>query len=276
MRSLLFSLLLLLHALSIESVLAQQNVIEPHKQIRNDEPFVYECLTDIPIYGYDFIKGKVDTQTVEIAPTGYIFDIINAYPLDTSILKCRVCVIKECVTSAKKQQQTTYQARTATSSTANTRYYAIKLNDVFTKVRKRYLLSTYPTVGVAFVPIKVRLKLTDKSRFDFSQDIMLGTSIGLRSRTDPYFQYYHTYLLSLGVTSVVADSSSTQGYIKDGNTKLAAFTPSIGSLWEFNDIQLGLFLGADWVGGELGSKWVYQGLPWVSVGIGYQLFGKSK
>ncbi len=267
-----FSYLLLFQFLQ---TFAQQNTVEPYQQVKNDEPFVYECLTDIPVYSYDLAKGKIDTSNVQIVPLGYIFDIINANPADTNTLKTKICIIKRNVDIPQKRNKTQYQART-TSSTNEMGYYAIKLNDILTKVRKRYLLSTYPTVGVAFVPIKVRLKMTEKSRFDFSQDIMLGTSIGLRSRTDPYFYYYHTYLLSVGVTSVVADSSSTKGYIKNGSIKLAAFTPSIGSLWEFNDIQFGLFIGADWIGGELGDNWVHQGLPWFSVGIGYQLFGKPK
>jgi hypothetical protein len=256
-------------------IFAQQNSIEPYQQIKSNEPFVYECLTDIPVYGYDLARGKVDTSIIQIAPLGYTFNIINAYPTDTITLKGRICVIKRCIDKHQKQSKAQYQARTMANN-SEMDYYAIKLNDIYTKVRKRYLLSTYPTVGVAFVPIKVRLKITDKSRFDFAQDIMLGTSIGLRSRIDPYFYYYHTYLLSVGVTSVVADSTTTQGYIKDGNTKLAAFTPSFGSLWEFNEVQFSLFIGADWIGGELGDRWVYQGLPWFSVGIGYQLFGKPK
>ena len=256
-------------------IFAQQNIITPYQVVKNDEPFVYECTTDIPVHGYDLAKGRIDTQNVQIAPIGYTFDIINAYPADTTTLKGRFCVIKRCIDKHKKQNKMQYQARIMANNT-EMGYYAIRLEDVYKKVRKRYLLTACPTVGVAFVPVKVRLKITDKSRFDFSQDIMLGTSIGLRSRIDPYFNYYHTYLLSVGVTSVVADSTTTQGYIKNSNIKLAAFTPSIGSLWEFNEVQLGVFIGADWIGGDLGDKWVYQGLPWFSVGIGYQLFGKPK
>lgn len=64
---------------------AQQNIIEPYRIIKNEELFVYECTTDLPVFGYDLAKGKIDTQNVQIAPLGYTFDIINANPTGTTV-----------------------------------------------------------------------------------------------------------------------------------------------------------------------------------------------
>ena len=188
---------------------------------------MYECTTDITVYAYDFIGQKMDIAAAQIVPEGCLFNIVDAFPPDTLSLKSRVCVIKLSNKTTNLSQR--YQARTIISAN-NAVYYVMKMSDILYKVRKKYDKVLTPTVGVAFVPIKIRLKLTENDRFDFSQDIMLGTSIGLRKRIDAYLPYYQTSLLSIGITSVVADSATTKGYIKEGNTKLAAFTPSLALL----------------------------------------------
>ena len=47
-----------------------------------------------------------------------------------------------------------------------------------------------------------------------------------------------------------------------------------GLVFDFNGPQMGLFAGLDWRThrDQVASSWRYQGLPWLSVGVGFTLF----
>lgn len=57
---------------------------------------------------------------------------------------------------------------------------------------------------------------------------------------------------------------------------MAAFTPALGCVFEFNQAQIGAFVGLDLLGRGINRHWIYQKnfSPWFSfgIGVGFQIF----
>ena len=77
-----------------------------------------------------------------------------------------------------------------------------------------------------------------------------------------------------GISVVTVDSASTDGFVNK-LSPIPAFTISQGALFEFEKIQIGIFIGFDFVALTENKKWDYQGIPWLSVGVGYQIYSAS-
>lgn len=165
------------------------------------------------------------------------------------------------------------------------KYFCLKSSDLNeATIRKRF--STWKpmlSVGALAIPVKIRPGIkrsgTTPVPFDFSTDFTLGSTAGIRYRMSPYARNYLNFLIGFGVTSVLADSSSSRGVVPNSNTKLAAFTMTGGVLIEFSGFQAGAFIGSDFVGRAISlqgrSAWDYQGKPWIAIGMGYQIISRD-
>lgn len=165
------------------------------------------------------------------------------------------------------------------------KYFCIKASDLVEgKVRKKYqtwkpLLS----VGALAIPVKIRFGVNPDSSqhvpMDFTTDFTLGSTAGIKFRISKYDKNYLNLLGGIGITSVIADSTSTRGVVKESNSKLSAFTMTTGILAEFNGFQVGGFVGWDFVGRSVSkfgnSAWDYQGKPWIAIGMGYQIISRN-
>jgi len=162
------------------------------------------------------------------------------------------------------------------------RYFIISTTD-FETCRKRYSVALFKggtsvTGGVVLLPIKFRFKTPntitgENGGVDFSKDISLGLSIGLKqriSRTKPFFL---NILGCAGIGSVGLDSFNTEG--KMTSMDVPAWTLATGFVLDYKIIQFGAFVGWDIVSSKNRNSWIYQGAPWISVGIGYSLFSVS-
>lgn len=167
------------------------------------------------------------------------------------------------------------------------KYFCLKASDLSEEAVRKKFHTGKPmlSVGALIVPLKIRFGLNRKDSIgtkvpmDFSTDFTLGPTVGIKWRFDPYQQYYFNVLGGIGVTTVAADSLSTRGVLQEDNLRLGAFTISYGILVEFNNFQIGAFVGHDYVGKAISIKgvsaWDYQGKPWLSVGLGYQIMSRN-
>lgn len=123
-------------------------------------------------------------------------------------------------------------------------------------------------VGTIMTPIKLRF-----GPFDFSKDISVGSTFGVKYTLNQDKQAALDFLIGVGVSSVTIDSFSTKGKIQK-NQDLLAFTPSFGVVIEMGNAQVGIFAGFDFISNanEIKYGWIYQAKPWVSFGIGYSMF----
>ncbi|PKV52357.1 hypothetical protein ATE84_4469 [Aquimarina sp. MAR_2010_214] len=155
-------------------------------------------------------------------------------------------------------------------------FYAISRNQFLgsTKIYegdrpKRSFVSSAITI-----PIKIRFgdhkNLDEKTKyFDFEGNINVGVTAGFRDRINKTGKNYISYLggLSIASTKITPETAEI-----DSETNASILTPFLGILYEYNDFQIGAFIGWDHIGGKLGKSWVYQGNAWIGFGIGYNIF----
>lgn len=167
--------------------------------------------------------------------------------------------------------------------------YLIKRSDLNNRTRRRYSTSfitrsynrpfsgTSITGGVTVMPFKFRPRVkmdNEKGGFEFSKDIQLGLTGGIKQRMNHYNPYYLNVLINVGISSVTMDSYNTLGKITN-STDIAALTFAYGVVLDFSKIQLGIFAGTDHVSDRNRNDWIYQGKLWWSVGFGYSIFSVS-
>lgn len=271
MKNLILSICLLLGSLIIytQDVYAQD--IAPdfiENEARSGEIYIF--FSDATIQGYD-LKHGVTYEKFKVAQAGD---------------KCRVIEIKrgERPQYVLKFGNFTYKEKTTTRSLEdkqndflcdadNGSYFVISVSEFHTKANPYPKMNNF-IFGALLAPIKIRLGNKEERLFDFTTDVAIGTSVGLRMGISEFQPQYINFLLSVGISSVYADEESLAGILTD-QANLAALTLSGGVLFEISDMQVGLFAGADWLSKEAGRAWGNQGQLWFSIGIGYQIFSKN-
>ncbi|QNF31365.1 hypothetical protein HUW51_00995 (plasmid) [Adhaeribacter swui] len=210
------------------------------------------------------INGNVADVTKQIAaPTNssfYVFDQVDA----TSV------IIYFWDWADKSNLSKTFNYTYSGDTKGERKYFRVSIANLKNKAIPRYIRwKTTLTAGTAIIPIKVRF-----NNFDFNKDFTLGPTIGVRWRIAKHTDNFLNAMLGFGVTSVTLDSASTDGALK-ANTDRFAVTPSFGLLLEFDNVQVGLFTGMDYLSKKENIDWRYQGKSWFSVGLGYTILTKT-
>jgi hypothetical protein len=161
--------------------------------------------------------------------------------------------------------------RNTGNSIAERLFFAVPKQELEGKVYRVYPTWGRPEVaaGSVIIPIKMRF-----SEFDFSRDFALGFTVGPRWRISSQREHYLHLLGAFNVNIVTVDSANTAGVMKRPADK-GALGFALGGVLDFNGAQLGAFVGTDWLGRRDRSNWVYQGKPWVSLGLGFTIFSRS-
>ena len=169
------------------------------------------------------------------------------------------------------------------------KYFRINKDDVASRV-----LSFVPikgingfsfTAGTVLIPVKIRKSKDlneDEKGFEFSKDVALGPFVGVKKRISKYKPHFIDVGFSVGISSVSITSNNSNPTRTPTVQDLAAFTWSIGTIFEFDNIQIGLFAGKDRINNNFnttnqeGYNWAYQNKWWWSVGFGYALINRPK
>lgn len=162
------------------------------------------------------------------------------------------------------------------------RYFILTAADLRDHCRKVYsigfLKGMTVTGGVAILPLKYRprIKYSEGVRAgnDLSKDVSLGLSIGVKQRISRRKPFFMNVLFSPGLGSVGLDSFNTKGKVSSSKD-ISALTLAGGLVFDFKMIQFGAFIGADLVSDKNESGWIYQGRPWLSIGVGFTIFSVS-
>jgi hypothetical protein len=135
------------------------------------------------------------------------------------------------------------------------------------------------------IPIKIRFgdgsktaEVLDengkRTRFsNFEGNFNVGGTAGARLRLHPSGHSFMNLVggLSLGTTPVTSTTADVESEIN-----ATTLSPFMGLLFEYDSFQVGVFYGWDQLGGSVGRTWVYQGKPWLGVGLGYKVFSNKK
>ena len=124
------------------------------------------------------------------------------------------------------------------------------------------------------IPIKIRpgdgKNGEDKKRyFDFEGNVNIGLTAGVRRRISSNGISYITLFggISVGSSKLTTDNSSVTS-----ETNVSTLTPFAGLMFEYNNFEIGLFTGWDHASGKIGQSWDYNALPWIGIGLGYNIF----
>ncbi|MCU0423392.1 MAG: hypothetical protein MUC81_11330 [Bacteroidia bacterium] len=211
---------------------------------------VYEFVVECPIYKCNILGKQIDT-TMYIAPPESRFMVVD--------LRGDFYVIRFIIN---------YHKNNALASGFSTlSYYTITRPQLDFKARTFKQSQFDFVVGSIITPIKLRF-----NPFDFSKDLTIGSSFGIKQTLDINKQLAFHYIIGFGVSTAALDSASTKGKIIR-TIDLLAFSPSAGLLLEAGNAQIGIFTGLDFLSNTnlIRYEWIYQGKLWLSFGIGYSL-----
>jgi hypothetical protein len=124
--------------------------------------------------------------------------------------------------------------------------------------------------GLMLIPIKIRPFATQSGYFDFTSELNLGPSIAYNLNHNWKRDIKTSAVLTLGVTTFNVDSNIVKATLSD--YKIAAFSPSLGLLWDFGKFQASIVTGIDFPARAIQKNWVYRNMPWFGFGIGISIF----
>jgi hypothetical protein len=144
------------------------------------------------------------------------------------------------------------------------------------------------TWGAMTLPLKIRFGNGTDRDFNVEENLNLGFAIGLKKQLASRHLQSLNYLVFCSMGRVQADSASFKIYTPAGsNTPVpypapssnvaSALSTGLGCVYQNEgSFQVGLFIGADYITGNIGGYWKYQGKPWLGVALGISLFTQSK
>ncbi len=255
-----------------------------HTEI-SDELFK-EIKRDVPVYESS-ITGSDKQKNYLIAHPGYKFFIIGEIEDDYIIRFWKWDEGKD-KWKDNKYLNNKFVLKSRNKNTPNDyRYFRIKKSDVdsralsFTPINGRNGWSF--TAGTVVIPIKIRRSKeldTQDNGFEFSKDIALGPFVGVKKRISKYKPYFLDLGLSVGISSVRLTANNSDSTLTSTVQDIAAFTWAAGAVFEFDNVQIGMFIGKDRVNnnfdvnGNKGYNWAYQNKLWWSLGFGYALISR--
>jgi len=124
------------------------------------------------------------------------------------------------------------------------------------------------SVGTATTLIKYRPGSSKKSG-DIGNDINIGLLVGPRIAQGKNAAHYFLFGANFG--SVTLTPKTTNSAVQS-ETNVAAITPTVGYVFQYDKVQIGLFSGVDILSGEAYRQWIYRGRPWIGLGIGFSIF----
>jgi len=217
----------------------------------------YEFEIECPIKKCD-ISGEIIDTNIYIAPPHSKFTIVD--------LQIDKCVIRFTLFGNNKKRvgSGSYDSEDFTSYT----YFMITKAQLDFKASPVTKSNIDLVVGNILTPIKLRF-----SPFDFTKDISIGATFGIKYSFNQTRQTALDALVGLGISTVGIDSLSSHGRTMT-NVDLLAFSPSLGLVLEFGNAQIGIFTGIDFISNANKFKydWVYANKPWISFGLGYSIF----
>ena len=223
----------------------------------------YKMIVETPIFLCN-IRGTQVSDSLYEAPSNAIFTHIGNKG-DSVIIRFWVW--------KKDQTEAVYAYNYKDSKRRERLYFLMSKSDFQNKTIRRYSRRPSFAIGTAAVPFKIRT-----SPFNFTNDIGIGPVVGIKFRLSRYNnKNFFNVLLGFGLSSVNLDSLSTNGNVTTNSpiTNPAALTLSAGGVFEFSNIQVGAFIGRDYINRNNKIDWIYQGKTWLSIGLGYTLFSKS-
>lgn len=127
-----------------------------------------------------------------------------------------------------------------------------------------------PSVGALTFPFKFR-----PQSGKFEPTFSIGISGGVTWNPWRYNEHTFSLLVGISASSARVDQYSTDPPVPDPSER-AAVTTSLGFLYQWERLQIGISAGIDNLLDNEVLHWRYQGKGWISFGVGISLFSASE
>ena len=234
----------------------------------------YQTIIDIPVTEYNLLNEK-STDIKYISKRGQKF---AAYEVKDSFLVIKFWEFRDTTNlSCKKKIMIRNSSELDPKKigfNTNDKYFLVRLTDFNMKTRDFYGSGVSFVWGFSVLPFKTRLGNQNRD-FIFETGFQLGSNVGCEYQFRSKIKHSIGMLAGVGISTIAVSPETTNNYIDVSNT-VGALTPSLGAVYSYENYQLGLFVGFDIMGGEMGKNWQYTGSPWLGFGLGFSIFQKNK
>ncbi len=270
----------------------------------------YVLQQDLAVWECNAIGEKIENPTRPIAPQGMTFtvkgvtkngdlvisfwiwslkknaqEISNARKAEKQQFEERDRVLKRETFNFKQFGYKAYAPASIDSVNDNRRYFLLG-KDSFTKscVEYHQVKKWDVNFGTLVTPFKLRFR-----RFEFANNLSVGGAVYYQRKFDMDWSLGGVFALSL--SSVTLDRASTNIHQNATNTNpplttsttRPAFSPSIHGVLSYKNISFTLGVGFDFISKptDIASAtnpeagWIYNGKPWLGLGLGISLFNNS-
>ena len=125
------------------------------------------------------------------------------------------------------------------------------------------------------LPFKLRPSINE-TNIKISPELSLGGYLGWKWRVNSKKDYFLTApLITVGLSTLAINDNTTTQSVKNGDGTVLGVTYSTGAVLSLENFQIGMLIGGDRAGGQLGKEWLYNDRIWYSFSIGFSFFGGS-
>jgi hypothetical protein len=135
--------------------------------------------------------------------------------------------------------------------------------------------------NLTYIPLKYRTKPNDSIEHDITSNINLNIFTGLslgstkfiytKKKISRLVHKKFTFGLLLGVSQTFLNIANTK-HLDIDNVQKAVLTYGFGLNYNYNNFNVGAYIGRDIAIGQYAEDWYYNNKTWYGIGIGYTLF----
>ena len=226
---------------------------------QNFEATIFTLTNEVVVTSFDFIESTVSNNKV-IMYSNTVFEQIESIEEDG----IEYYIIKPIETlSANSKDNNVNQLPVVEMF----QYYIVKASIIDSKKILYTPIEWDLRIGLVVIPVKV-YPFQD-GPLDFSaSNISQGASIGLAHQISRRkSNLWLLYSFSMNFTKVTPRPDDFDDDRFAGND-LAALSPAIGVSLSYNNADVGIFAGKDFLPGSASESWKYNGDTWYSISIG--------
>ena len=223
---------------------------------------------EVIVYDYDFIENQKKITPFILHPE-IVFEIIDSRNIgdeEYSVIKT-----KEKIKSKKRDQHSIETRKIELNA-----YYILKSSKLENNTTSYLPRTVDLVIGLAVIPVKLFPGNSKNRSLDFTaSSISQGASIGLTHQVSKKkSDLWITYSFSMNFTKVTPRIDDFANDTYEGND-LAALSPAFGCSLNYNNAELGIFIGRDYLSGTAATDWNLNGKTWFSIVIGKSFDNKS-
>ena len=220
----------------------------------------YKLLIEAPVYRCDLAGRTLDT-TLYVGPQHAVFTVVGSVGNDQIVR----------FWEWEDNEQNNRALVFTDSSKQEYRYFLLVGEEFAAKTQPRRSRTVGFTLGSTVLPFRIR-----SNPYELAGEFSFGTTFGATFPLSDYRDIDLSVVGGLHLTHISLDSLDTRGAVRTGSgDQEPALSPLFGAVLEVSSVQVGLFAGWDLLNRPDSDNWIYQGKPWVSIGIGAAIFSRQ-